>query len=131
MDNLELRPLLSREEILMMWSPMINSKIPEIYGMDNLCESVGMVLLGQASALIGILNGERVGCMIYQSNGDTALIRQLYGPGLGFKFRDLIVAKFKELGFKRISGTSSHINGDAFQRLFNMKKIYTYYEREV
>jgi len=132
--NIEVRPLLSREEILTMWTPMLESKIPELYGMDNLCETVGLVLTGQAFALIALVDGVRLGCLIYQVSGDAAIVRQLYGPGLAFSaltIRDLIVSKFKDLGFKRISGTSAHMNGDAFQRLFNMKKVYSYYDREI
>lgn len=129
--HIELRPLIAREEILTMWTPMLESKIPEIYGMDSLCESVGQVLTGQAFGLITLVNGIKVGCLIYQVKGDTALITQVYCPGLGFTFRSAVVDKFKHLGFKRIAGTSMHSHSDAFQRLFNMKKIYSYYEREV
>jgi hypothetical protein len=131
MSDLYIKELERREDIIKFWEPMSRSNIPKLYGMDSLCESIGLVLLNQAKVFIGVENDIDVGCMIFQLKGDTAIIRQFYSPNLSFKFRDLVIEKLKTMGIKRIGGITSRDNHEAFERLLGCKQIYAYYEREV
>ena len=126
-----------REEVLEFWTPMLQSKIPELYGINNLCESVGLVLIGQAGLLIGKKDGQKVGCMIFQpmtsrlDGTRTAMVRQLYGPNQGLAFRDALLARLKSMGFNKMAGSTFSKKHEAFQRLIGMKFVSAYYEREV
>lgn len=135
MGEIQIKELEHRWDIVRFWDRMASSNIPRLYGMDNLSESVGLVLLGQANVLIGIEDGIEVACMIFQvkrdQTGPVALIKQFYSPNLSFKFRDLVIDRLKSLGIKRIGGITSRDNHEAFERLLGCKQVYAYYEREV
>jgi len=138
-DKVVFEPIREPHKALPYWDWFANSRFFARYPIGALESAFGQVLNREAIAIVGFLNGEAKGFVIIKPKQEphptepklisVCEVVQIYGYRYLYKFRDEFFSWLKGFGYEKLRGYSN-AQDKAFEKLFDMTKIYSVYEKE-
>ena len=125
--------VLSKRELFGYLDELFHPRNIKLYGEDNICDSIGQVLTGNAHAISAHNNGKFYGVAIFRVTGHDRRVfefMQLYAKNSIRDGVDIMLDWAKAQGFRALCGVTK-ANGEALSKILGAKIVSTYLEKEL
>lgn len=123
------------EEIIYLWPAILKTRFVERYGKTEMLSAIGGVLMRTFFCVKLFKDQKLTGIIVAQTvqsppaRAMFLIVQVCLFEGISKEFRDPFYSWLKENGYNVLGGRST-MKDEAIMRLFDVEKIFTYFEKE-